>query len=64
MGKIRMWVRTVIVTLAATNQLLITRWTVDHTHHQWRSTIANVTVEAVAVELSPYKELFTTVVLQ
>jgi len=36
----------------------------DHTHHQWRSTIANVTVEAVAEELSPCKELFTMVVLQ
>ena len=27
-----------------------------HTHHQWRSTIANVAVEVVAEELSPYKE--------
>jgi len=36
----------------------------DHSHHQWRSTIADAVVEAVAEELSPYKELFTTVVLQ
>ena len=34
----------------------------DHTHHQWRSTIANVAEEAIAEELSSYKELFTTVV--
>jgi len=33
----------------------------DHTHHQWQSTIVNVAVEE---KLSPYKELFTTVVLQ
>ena len=36
----------------------------DHTHCQWRRTVANVGEEAVAEELSPYKELFTTVVLQ
>ena len=35
----------------------------DHTYHQWQSTIANVAVEAVIKELSPYKEFFTTVVL-
>ena len=36
----------------------------DHTHHQWPSMIANVAVEAIAEKLSPYKELFKTVVLQ
>ena len=43
---------------------LINLFTSDHIHHQWKSTIANAAKEAVAEELLPYKELFTTVVLQ
>ena len=36
----------------------------DHTQCQWHSAIVNAVEEAVAEELLPYKELFTTVVLQ
>ena len=43
---------------------LISPFASDHTHHQWQNTIANVAVEAIAEELSPYNELFTTVILQ
>ena len=36
----------------------------DHTHRKWRSRVWNVVGEAVEEELLPYKELFTTVVLE
>ena len=36
----------------------------DHTHREWRSRVWNVVGEAVEEELLPYKELFTTVVLE
>ena len=36
----------------------------DHTHRLWRSGVANAAEEAVAEELSPSQELFTTVVLE
>jgi len=35
----------------------------DHAHHQWKRTVTNVSEKAVA-ELLPYKELFTTAVLE
>ena len=43
---------------------LISLFASDHIHRQWQSTVVNVAEEAIAEELLPYKELFTTVVLQ
>ena len=37
---------------------------IDHTHREWRSRVWNVAGEAVEEQLLPYKELFTTVVLE
>ena len=42
---------------------LLSLFSSDHTHRQWRSTM-NAVEEDVAEELLPYKELFTTVLLQ